>query len=71
MVSAAVIVIESAFVAVAPTLSVTRTVKFDVPAADGVPAMTPAPVIGLNPAGSDPDANDHVNGVVPPAAAKV
>jgi len=68
IVGTAAIVIVSALVAIAPAPSVTRTVKFDVPAAEGVPAMTPAPVIGLNPAGSDPADNDHVNGAVPPVA---
>ena len=71
MVSTPAIAIESALVATAPALSVTRTVKLAVPPADGVPAMTPAPVIGFSPAGSAPADNDHVKGAVPPVAAMV
>ena len=47
-------------------LSVTFTVKLDVPAAPGVPDMVlPA---RLSPAGSDPLDTDHVYGAVPPVA---
>ena len=58
---------ESACVAVAPNASVTRTVKFDVPAVVGLPEMTPA-ADRVSPAGSEPDASDQVSGPVPPVA---
>jgi hypothetical protein len=63
--------IESALVVVAPTESVTRTVKLEVPEADGVPLMAPPLVMGFIPVGSAPDAKDQVSGPVPPVAATV
>ncbi len=55
--------------AASPLWSVTRTVKEDVAAAEGVPVT--APVVGsrLRPAGSAPEVTDHVNGAPPPEAA--
>ena len=63
---------ESAAVAVveADELSVTRTVKLLDPAVPGVPDIVP-PAARLNPAGSDPPANDHEYGGVPPEAPSV
>ena len=51
-------------------LSVTRTVKLDVPAAVGVPEMTPA-LERERPEGSVPETVDHEYGDVPPVAASV
>jgi len=50
-------------------LSATRTVKFEVPDAEGVPAML-APD-SVNPAGRLPEAIDQVYGAVPPLADRV
>ena len=71
MVNAAAIVTDSALAAVAPTASVTRTVKLNVPAVVGVPLMTPPLVMGLSPPGSVPADNDQVGVPVPPVAAIV
>ena len=62
-------VIDRAFVAVAPTLSVTLAVKLEVPDAVGVPVMAPVPETRESPAGRLPAERDHVRGVVPPVAA--
>jgi hypothetical protein len=51
--------------------SVSFTVKLELAAAVGVPEMIPVPVPRDNPAGSDPVANDHVYGEIPPAPASV
>ena len=64
------IVIDSAFVADAPTLSASFAVKLDVPEAEGVPLMTP-PEVRDNPVGRLPELSDHVKGAVPPVAASV
>ena len=40
-------------------LSLTATVKFDVPLAVGVPEMTPVVAVRVNPAGRPPDVIDH------------
>ena len=53
-------VMESACVSVAITASVTCTVKLDVPAADGVPEMTPVLLLILSPAGKLPEEIDQV-----------
>ena len=58
---------DSAAVAVADALSVTRTVKLLDPAAVGVPASVPPAAI-LNPAGSEPLARAQVYGGDPPVA---
>ena len=50
---------DSALVVVAETLSVTRTVKLEVPAADGVPLIVPL-LDRLKPMGSAPLASAHV-----------
>ncbi len=65
---AALTTIESAFVAVAATLSVTIAVKLEVPDVVGVPVMAPVPATRESPAGSVPEEIDHVYGVVPPEA---
>ena len=59
-------VIESGRVVLAPTPSVTRTVKLVVPAADGVPPITPVLALMLRPAGSVPTEMDQVEVPVPP-----
>ena len=69
--SAALIVIDSACVAVRDPLSVTRTVMFDVPAVVGVPLIAPDEEFNDNPAGKVPAARSQVYGVVPPVATKV
>ena len=58
--TAGLIVIESAFVAVALTLSVTLAVKLDVPEAVGVPVIAPVAATSDNPAGRLPEEIDHV-----------
>jgi hypothetical protein len=58
MVSAAYTTMESALEADRPPLSATLTVKFDVPAAVGVPAIAPA-ALSDSPAGSEPPASVH------------
>ena len=54
----------------APSLPVTLTVGVYVPAAVGVPLMTP-PGDKVSPVGKEPDASDHVYGMLPPLAARV
>jgi hypothetical protein len=58
---------ESAAVAEADALSVTRTKKLLDPAVPGVPDIVP-PAARLSPAGNDPLATDQVYGGVPPEA---
>jgi hypothetical protein len=58
---------ESGAVVEAAALSVTRTVKFDVPAAVGVPEIVPV-AESVNPAGSVPAETFHEYGDVPPVA---
>jgi hypothetical protein len=48
--------------------SVAVTVKFDVPAAEGVPEIIPVAASRPNPAGRVPAEIDHVYGAVPPVA---
>jgi hypothetical protein len=57
--------------AVAPTLSVIRTIKLNVPSADGVPLMVPVLVERVNPVGIAPDITDQAKGEVPPVASIV
>jgi len=57
----------SAARAVVPAKSRAATVKLADPIADGVPEMMPAADID-RPAGSEPDAIDHVKGAFPPVA---
>jgi hypothetical protein len=64
----ALIVSESAAVAEADLLSVTRTVKLLDPAVPDVPDIVP-PGARVRPAGSDPLATDHEYGGDPPEAA--
>jgi len=55
--------IDNALVVAAPlvtALSVTRTVKSNVPAADGVPLITPEPGARVIPVGREPAEIDHV-----------
>jgi hypothetical protein len=61
---------EAAAVAVAPRLSFTWTVKFEVPFAVGIPAISPVLGEMLSPAGSVPAVMLHVYGVDPPAATR-
>ena len=62
---------ERAFVAVAPTLSVTLAVKLEVPVAVGVPVIAPVPETRESPVGRLPEAIAQVKGDVPPEAARV
>ncbi len=64
-------VMDSACAAVAELASVTCTVKLLVPAADGVPLITPVPLFNVNPDGSVPALIPQLYGVLPPAAVKV
>ena len=59
--------IESALVAVALTLSVTCAVKLEAPAAVGVPLMPPVEELSVRPLGRLPEATAHVYGVGPPS----
>ena len=54
-------------------LSVTLTVKLDVPSAVGVPEITPVDADSVNPAGSFPELIDqlYVYGAAPPVAVRV
>jgi hypothetical protein len=54
---------------VAPTESLTVSVKLAVPAADGTPLISPVPAVNPTPAGKDPPVTDQVNGPVPPPRA--
>ena len=54
------------FVAGEGPLFVAVTVKFVVPAADGVPEIAPVAGVRLSPAGSEPVLTLHVTGGVPP-----
>src|SRR3990170_6960936 len=65
------IIIASAFVAVAPLSSVALTVKFEVPAAVGVPLISPVALLRLSPAGSASTVTAHVIGALPPLLASV
>ena len=47
-------------VAAGLALSLTCTVKLDVPVADGVPEMAPVELFSVNPVGRLPEANDQV-----------
>jgi hypothetical protein len=72
--SDALIVIERSFVPLRPPLSTTRTVKFVVPAAVGIPLINPVPLVWVdifNPAGNEPETTDHIFGTVPPVKSKV
>jgi hypothetical protein len=62
---------DSDFDAALPTVSVAVTVKIDIPAADGIPEITPVEAFRLNPAGKPPEMMDHVSAPVPPAADNV
>ena len=65
----ALIMIESdPLVAVAPTESVTVTVKIEVPAVGVPPAIIPVSGVKVAQAGRLPVAIDHVYGVIPPDA---
>ena len=55
----------------AEALSVTCTVKLEVPTAVGVPVIAPAPELNAKPAGRAPPVIDQLYGVVPPVAASV
>src|SRR3972149_5178524 len=62
------IVMEKTWVAVAPLLSVTCTVKLLVPAAVGVPLIAPVELLRESPAGSVPTVILQLYGVLPPGA---
>ena len=51
--------------------SVTFTVKFEVPTADGVPLMAPVAAFNVKPAGSAPVEMLQAYGAKPPVAASV
>ena len=57
---AAMMVSDRFLVPVPPTLSVTRTVKLDVPAVVGVPVIAPVDGLSVSPAGRVPDCIDQV-----------
>ena len=69
---AALTVRVKALVAVAATLSATRTVKLDVPATVGVPEITPVELPRESPVGRLPTVTVHEPyGGVPPVALRV
>src|SRR5579872_5941660 len=70
IVKPAPIMIVRGTLAFAPELSATWTVKFEVPAVDGVPA-TPPELFSESPAGSVPALTVQLYGAVPPFAVKV
>ena len=49
-------------------VSMACTVKFDLPAVVGVPAMTPVAASIVSPSGNEPALTDHVYASVPPVA---
>jgi N-acetylglucosamine-6-phosphate deacetylase len=51
--------------------SATCTVKFEVPAAVGVPEIAPVELASVSPAGNVPAVTLHVYGEMPPAAVRV
>ena len=69
--SAALTVNDSALVVLPPPLSDNRTVKADVPAADGVPLIIPVEAARVKPAGKVPSDTVHVTGETAPDAARV
>ena len=69
--SAALTVNDSALVVLPPPLSTNRTVKGDVPAAEGVPLMMPVDAARVKPAGKVPSETVHVTGDTAPDAARV
>lgn len=71
IVTAALTTMDKAFVAVAPTLSVTLAVKLDVPDVVGVPVIAPVEATMESPAGRLPEEIDHERGEVPPVEARV
>jgi hypothetical protein len=71
MTGAALIVIDSAPVAEAPTLSVTSAVNIDAPVAVGMPVIAPLDAMRESPAGRLPDGIDQARGAVPPEEASV
>jgi hypothetical protein len=66
-----VILIESAFVVVAPILSVNLTVKLKRPSLVGVPEITPVAALRESPRGKAPADIDQVYGAQPPVTASV
>jgi len=54
--------------AVAPTASLTRTVKLNVPPVVGIPLMVPVLAFKLSPLGSDPVVIAQLSGGMPPVA---
>ena len=68
IVSASVTVVDDAGEAESVTLNVSDVA---LPAAVGVPLMTPVAAFKARPAGSVPPARVHVYGVIPPVAASV
>jgi hypothetical protein len=69
--AATTIVVAADFVCAGLPLSVTVTVKFDVPLAVGVPEITPVLAARVRPVGRVPAVIDHVYPGVPPLAARV
>jgi hypothetical protein len=68
---AALIVIDRAFVAEAPRLSVICAVNGYAPVAVGVPVIAPLDATRDSPAGRTPEGIDQARGVVPPEEASV
>ena len=70
MVSGAMTAIDNGFEAVRPSMSVSPTVKENVPTAVGLPLRAPL-LDNARPGGSEPDTTDQVYGVTPPVPANV
>ena len=69
--AAGLTVSDNAFVVLPPPLSVNFTVKAPVPAAEGVPLMTPVDVARLRPCGNVPSDIAQVTGETAPDTARV
>jgi hypothetical protein len=70
--AAAKVIVETAdFVCTGALLSVTVTVKVDIPLAVGVPEIVPVADPSVSPAGRLPEVMDQVYGWVPPLAVRV
>ena len=67
----AAMTLDSGRLAVPDALSVTVTVKLNVPGVVGEPVSAPVAAFSVTPGGNAPVVTDHVYGGVPPLAASV
>ena len=71
IVRALTMVIDNALLALPPRPSVTLKVTVEIPAAVGVPEITPVVALSVRPAGSVPLCIDQLYGDTPPPAARL